>query len=297
MAKAPIYGTNGADTMSFQSWLYDNSAIYGLGGPDIIQLNDVFSSDVYGGAGSDIIQSVFGYGNTLNGGAGQDLFFSKGDNNLRVIDKQGSSGVNFNQVTDAKVVLGSGDDTVIDKAGSGNNYTMGGGNDTVTMQDSAGGNVIKFGDFGDSKMTFDWTNGGAWSSDGPMFISPGAADKVVTGDGREMILVQAPYAYQNASGSAEINIVGFNAAEDGFRFDGGNAPTFVTVDGGDATGVYLGADGISIFSVTAHGVGWSVPDGVTNGAQFYGIGNIYGNQPEKGAGTLFSSEGGGHAYI
>lgn len=291
---AKYNGTEKGDMLSFKGYLYDSSSIYGLGGPDIIQLNDVFYANVSGGAGSDILQSVFGVGNVLKGGAGSDLYFSKGDRDLTISDTEGPSGVNFDGVSGAMVKLGGEADTVIDKGGIDNTYKMGGGSDTVKLSSSGGGNTVILGDYGTSEISFDWTNGGMWSSE-PIIINPAQADNVILGDGSAMVMLKAPYSFMNASGRVDINLVNFDPNKHGLQFSAGNNPAFVVVGGGDVTATYLGQDGVSLFTVAVHDAGWSIKDGVTDGKSFDVVGNfgtIYGDPSEKG-GTMPASSYGG----
>lgn len=281
-----ILGTKGSDLLTVKGAQNDGVTVNGLGGPDMIVLDDVWYANVIGGEGSDVLQAVHGVGDTLKGGEGSDVYFGFEDRGLVITDKQGPSGVDLNKVSDAVVRLGGDSDVVFDTAGQNNLFLMGGGNDEITLVNSRGGNEIILGDDGWATVKIDHTNLGLPGiSDekvgiGSQIFYGVTPDTVDIGRGQADIVVQAPYAWNNTTGRGELKVNGFDASKDTLSF-GGNTPKFIVADGDALKAVFMGSDGIALFTETVRGVGQFVTPGVTDGRNFSGVGG-YGRYSEKG---------------
>jgi len=254
-----IEGTNGADMMSYKGSLYNNSSIFGLGGPDIIQLYDLFDVVAYGGNGNDAFLVQEGFNVTLDGGVGDDVYKVQNSAVGVIYDDNGSSGIVMDDVTGTSVTLGDGNDIVNLKGVSDSVFRLGFGFDEVISEKSGGGNKVAFEGDGRAILKYGGMN----------FIAPEKTDTIDVGGGRVEILVQVDL-WNNSGGRAELDFKAFGD-DDLIRFDWGATPDFVTFEEGNATATWFTETG-NIFQVSANGVSWSVPGGVFSGNTVPGVG-------------------------
>lgn len=267
-------GGNGPDRL--KSTAGRDELLNGGNGPDVLTSEGSRGNILDGGNGPDVIILKDGDGNLLDGGNGPDAYYVTGSDGTTITDGSGPSVAVIERSNDTLLDFGADNDTIKATAVTDSEFGLGDGFDRVTLANSGGGNTFRFG--GDGTMIIDFTTSDA---DGPTFINPTEADRIDTGYGQVEILFRGPYRWDNVSGSVEVQVENFNPGQDLVRFDWGAQPTFVTMDNGTATAIFVGANNTSVFRATFTFDDGDVPanEGAFLGTDMWGIG-FGANSPE-----------------